>query len=739
MKRSISLLMTVILLLALVPATSVAAGETFSLMVYMCGTDLESDGGCATADLREMIAGGVKTGGNVNVYVQTGGTLKWATRGMTNRKGERWQITKDGMERVDSLGAVDMGDGDTFTDFLQYGFANFPADRYGLVLWDHGAGATDGVCYDEITGNSLNMAKMYTSLTTAINADAARKFSFIGFDACLMADFEMTLHLQPFADYMIASEETEPGEGWDYSKWIPLLVKDPGCDTVTVGKKIVDSFIQSVDTSNEDFGTLAVIDLSKIDALRAAVETMGASLAGEIDGGNFNSISRLRQNVRAFGETDDDSSDMIDLTVFASLYRQYNADGADALLKALGDAVVYSRFTNNLTDVTGLAVLVPYRTRESAADYLPNYDTQNLMPQYTAFVRSLVGGMNAGNYTFQSTGVTQESVQDATVDWFSQYATDTQSYYNAYDNLWGGLGTTGGTETAAPDATGGDTSFSLDQFLNNLFGSEGSTFNDSAYTANNLWDSLPTTTTGGASSAGFTDAQTQPADSVVEVTSGGQTYEVNNPFANATGDYAYTMDLTDEDMQSLSYAEANLMMDVSDADFESYVDFGYTRDVIVDWEQGKLYGLFNGTWPTLDGQMVCVYDQVANDKYVRSLIPVTRNGEETYLLVVFDEQNPGGVVVGSTEGYNDAGVPVRGYDKLVEGDIIVPQYELIYWDENDDQQSEPFEGDAITVGKDGAITFGYEPVETGADYVYCFCLNDIYGGYQFSDFMPLSF
>ena len=63
---------------------------------------------------------------------------------------------------------------------------------------------------------------------------------------------------------------------------------------------------------------------------------------------------------------------------------------------------------------------------------------------------------------------------------------------------------------------------------------------------------------------------------------------------------------------------------------------------------------------------------------------------------------------------------------------------LIYWDENDDQQSETTEGDPITVGKDGYIPFAYEAVETGADYVYGFCLNDVYGDYQFTDFTTLS-
>lgn len=748
MKKVLSLLLTLVLLTALVPAASIAEGKTFTLMVYMCGTDLESDGGCATADLKEMIKSGAKSGGNLTIYVQTGGTKKWATKGMTNREGERWLVSKDGLERVDSLGNIDMGSGDEFTGFLKYGIENYPADRYAVVLWDHGAGATDGVCYDEITDNSLNMAKIYQSLSVASKEANYRKLSFVGFDACLMADYEMALHLAPFADYMIASEETEPGDGWDYSKWLPMLAKDAGRDIEEVGKKIVDSFVQGVDTSYGDYGTLSVLNLNKLDPLRTAMEEMGETLTGEITGGNFNTISRLRQNVRAFGETDSDSSDMIDLSVFAKIYAQYDATGAQNLLSALSDAVVYSRFTNNLSDVTGLSVLVPYKTRDYASDYLQNYDTQNLMPKYTAFVKSLAEQMTSGNYTFSSGGVTQQSVQDATVDWFSQYATDTQTYYDTYQNLWGNTSGTGATSspqaTAASGSTGssGSDSFSLDSFLNNLFDSGSNSFNDQALTSNNLWDSTADSTNTAVSSSSFQnlwgDQSQSASNATVEVTSGDQTYTVENPFANTTGDSAYTLQLTADDLQNLSYAESYLLQDVSDPGFECYVDLGYTQDVIVDWNQGKLYGLFDGTWPTLAGQMVCIYDQVANQNFVRSLIPVTLNGEKTYLMVVFDQEHPGGVVVGYTEGYNDAGQPVRGYEVLKEGDIVIPQYELMYWDDNDVQQSEPYEGDPITVGANGTIGFGYEAVESGS-YKYGFCLNDVYGAYQFSDSTTLTY
>jgi hypothetical protein len=736
MKKALSVLLAVILCFSLVPATAGASAQTFTLMVYLCGTDLESDGGLATADLKEMTGSDIAANSGLTLYVQTGGTKNWENKKLADGKGERWRVDKTGLTKLTSLGDIDMGDEAEFASFLQYGFENFPADRYGLIFWDHGSGATDGVCYDEMTDNSLNMAEIYTALATAAKEPNYRKFSMVGFDACLMADYEMAVHLQPFADYMIASEETEPGEGWNYKSWLPALSKNPGVDIPTLGKTIVDGFLQSVkDVGYDEFGTLSVLDLNKLDALHSALEAMGDHLNGQIATGNFNDISRIRQNVRSFGETDDDASDMIDLGVFADVYKTIDATDAAALTKALGDVVVYSGFTSNLSGISGLAVLVPYSTRADAPTYLQNYDTQNLMPKYTAFIRSLVSGMADGSHTFSSSAVSQQSVQDATVSWFSQYATDTDSYYEAYSNLWSDWSAKDDSTTGTGEGTA-----SVDSVLGSLYGDNGQIFNSSAYDES----TQQTVETGdNVSSDTFADlwdesTQTDNSDTVA-ISVDGQTYDVQNPFAQAQGANAYTVNLTQEDMRYLASADACLMMDASDPDFECYVDLGYTQDVVIDWNNGKLYGLFDGTWPTLDGQMVCIYDQIANDNYVRSLIPVTLNGEETYLLVVFDAERPGGVVVGYTEGFTDSGMAERGYQTLKQGDVVVPQYELIYWDSNDDEQSEPFEGDPITVGEGGSIAFGYDDVETDADYMYGFCLNDVYGGYQYTDFTTLSY
>ena len=109
------------------------ASDTYTLMLYMCASDLESECGFATEDLNEIMYG--YTAGNLNVIVQTGGTAEWQNTVVADDRCQRYQVTEDGLELVDdSLGMQNMADSATLTDFIQYCSSNYAADHYGLVL-----------------------------------------------------------------------------------------------------------------------------------------------------------------------------------------------------------------------------------------------------------------------------------------------------------------------------------------------------------------------------------------------------------------------------------------------------------------------------------------------------------------------------------------------------------------------------------------------------------------------------
>ena len=119
-----------------------------------------------------------------------------------------------------------------------------------------------------------------------------------------------------------------------------------------------------------------------------------------------------------------------------------------------------------------------------------------------------------------------------------------------------------------------------------------------------------------------------------------------------------------------------LLMDVSDDEMLGYVDLGLTQNNLFDWQNSIVYSMFDGSWPTVDGQLVPLYDQTVTEHTQRSLVPVKLNGDYTYLVVVFRDGSTEGSIIGANAGYDEGGFPIRETTKLKDGDIIIPVYTL---------------------------------------------------------------
>ncbi len=675
MKKIVSLLLAVVLGLALgLPVGASAEEPTFLVLLYLCGTDLESEISAATADFVEILEAELDVEGPIMVLVHAGGTDQWATGLLESGESQRFLVYDDVYPESESLGKLDMGDPDTLADFVSYGLETYPADRTALILWDHGGGATAGVCYDEISGNSLEIGEIYTALSQGLDG---KKLSFIGFDACLMSTFEVAAHLYTFADYMIASEELEPGAGWRYDVWLSALKADPSMSTEDLGKTVVDSFIDgALRDDPDDYVTLALTDLNQMEPLMAAVDTFSGELQRAIENGQFATISRARARMKAFGDFMDSSSDMVDLAELAYALQEIAPTAAKALGKAVKQAVPYARSSANIKSAAGLSILIPDKTKAKADEYMPTYNPEFLISGYTDFVMNYLSKLTGGTYHFAPSQIETQAMDmedEETQSWFADFASASTSTSSDADSWWDDDSQEGEEEPEQP--------------------------------------------------ANMTQ------DDYVQA-------------AAAYGNAVHTVQLSKEDMENLSFVEASLLQDareeVGDAYGEEvYFDFGLMQDVHVDWAKGIVYGLFNGNWPTLEGQMVPMYDQVVTEGYTRSLIPAMVNGREKYLLVVFNAENPGGAVVGYTEGYDDNGNPARGYDNLKKGDLVVPLFDLMYWDADEEMQLETYQGEAIEVG-DKPLEFGRDAVEEGV-YFYSFCLNDVFGDYQFTDFAELEY
>lgn len=402
------------------------ASDTYTLMLYMCASDLESECGFATEDLNEIMYG--YTAGNLNVIVQTGGTAEWKNTVVADDRCQRYRVTEDGLELVDdSLGMQNMADSATLTDFIQYCSSNYAADHYGLVLWDHGGGVVGGYGYDEnFGGDSMSLTEMSRAL-----GDASVHLDMLGFDACLMANFETCLMAAPYADYLIASEEPEPGCGWYYTDWIGKLSENCGIPPKRYGRQIIDDYItESGWDSPSMYSTLGMFDLQQVtQKLLPALSQFSDDAVQQLSAGEYRRISQSRSNTRAVYQSELDHIDLLD-------YAQHSqSETADQLEQAVSDCVVYYRETENGSGDNGLSILFPYYDL-SALDMLEEmYQTLGYDDAYPAFLEQFANVMAGGQISVSGFSNTQNHAaasEYSGFQWFDADAGYDESYYETY-------------------------------------------------------------------------------------------------------------------------------------------------------------------------------------------------------------------------------------------------------------------------------------------------------------------
>ena len=356
--------------------------DTFTLMIYMSGADLESRSAMGTKDLQEMLS--AKFGDSVRVIVYTGGSTNWRNNLVSSKVNQIWQVKNGQMICLqENAGTGAMTNQATLTSFIQYCAKNFKANRYALILWDHGSGSVAGYGYDERNKNSGSM-----SLAGLDNAfrNGGVKFDFIGFDACLMATLENALMTSKYADYLIASEETEPGIGWYYTDWLTALGSNTSISTLDLGKQICDDFVKHC--SSECRGqatTLSVIDLAEVsNTVPSQLTAFSQSITNLISNKEYKTVSNARNGSREFAASS--RIDQVDLT---DLCNNMGTKESAALAKALRGAVKYNR--TSIGDAYGLSVYFPYQRTSNVEKAASTYAAIGMDDSYTKAIRAFAG------------------------------------------------------------------------------------------------------------------------------------------------------------------------------------------------------------------------------------------------------------------------------------------------------------------------------------------------------------
>ena len=239
-----------------------------TIMYYMIGSDLEENSLASTDIINDICK--VKFPNTMNFIMMTGGSVSEnveVTRQDSSFKEKyskyydiswgRNQILKftDGYRIIESdFGNDDMSDGKTLEKFVEYVKDNYPAKRYDIIFSDHGGAGLYGFGTDTRYSEKSSCLSIKELTEAFKNADV--KFNTVGFDACLMASFELMYVLEPYADYLIAAEETAFG-GWDYS-FLEKVVNDVTMDSVEYGKAVVDGFIVNSDSVANSLGVYSL-------------------------------------------------------------------------------------------------------------------------------------------------------------------------------------------------------------------------------------------------------------------------------------------------------------------------------------------------------------------------------------------------------------------------------------------------------------------------------------------------
>ena len=397
------------------------------VMEYIIGSNLEDGRGCASINIAQMMDATAK-GEGLDFVVQAGGSERWFTKGIDDSTVGRYVISGGKLEKAKMLdSSMSMSDPRNLTDFIKWTRENYPADRYMLVLWDHGGGFALGYGEDDLNKRADGESLMTASEIVGAIKDSDTIFDLIGFDACLMQNVEYANALEPYADYYLASEETEPGTGWFYTAGFGKLAEDPAMSTEDFSKAMISSYDQANRAVHggdpQQECTLSLVDLTLIKPVYKELEGLYSKAAEGIEENPviFANLSAGRSNAYQFAD-----EEQVDLIAFLTSlkkadYRQQvmTDDELDRIIQTAKTCVVY-RNSDSAEGINGLATDFPYKslmTYSSEYEQLKNFRYTKERRFFDRFC-SIMGAQQMSRNDYDSFWGILTSVDYTEEDWY---------------------------------------------------------------------------------------------------------------------------------------------------------------------------------------------------------------------------------------------------------------------------------------------------------------------------------
>jgi hypothetical protein len=262
---------------------------------------------------------------------------------------------------------VDTGDYQTLINFFKFATENYPAKKYAVVVWDHGNGWMDlegdvdmrGISYDDSSGNHISTEQMGVALEAMKEMNGGKNIDILGMDACLMAMAEVIYEVKDSVNYVVASEETEPGNGWDYLGALKPVVGNPAMTPKDFSVSLAKSYISSYPSTAVTQSSVDVSEFVKtLDVTRdfvLAVKGTNQENLGFIKSAKLESQTFYEQSYKDFGDF---------LSLVASKSNDSEIKKQSLLLReSIFKSIVYGGNTN-MRKATGISVWLPTSTSQ---------------------------------------------------------------------------------------------------------------------------------------------------------------------------------------------------------------------------------------------------------------------------------------------------------------------------------------------------------------------------------------
>jgi len=272
----------------------------WTVMVYVVASSLElpKPKDYASQDISEMLQGTQGNGSDaIHVVVTTGGgeVPNWDTvKRLFIHNGQRHVLA--------DLGKQEMSEPQTLSEFVQYAKANFPAQHYALILWNHGGGTKGfGSEFSPKTGEYKDYMKL-TQLKDSYQSIRQRNglLDIVVYDACFMSSIEVAEITSGVTKVMAASTESEPEHGLDYAHLLKTIAANPPKNGVEFGKIVKTGYLEqtlSKRTFTSRHITYSVLDLTQLPAFNKTLALFAKELNKQLNDEGFLTYEILSRGI----------------------------------------------------------------------------------------------------------------------------------------------------------------------------------------------------------------------------------------------------------------------------------------------------------------------------------------------------------------------------------------------------------------------------------------------------------